>query len=141
MPHPSISPAIGSGTLPNGKTEPSGDFSLGRIGYQVGNTGHGKKRPVMTIFAVLLPIPQPAIVEAIKRVFPNDHLSLNDTQWLISANGTVIDISTRLGISDPKNPQAAIGNAVIFATTAYFGRAPTNTWDWLKTKLESPPSG
>jgi hypothetical protein len=38
----------------------------------------------MTIFAILLPIPQPNLFEAIKRVDPNDSMNLSDTQWLVS---------------------------------------------------------
>jgi hypothetical protein len=96
----------------------------------------------MTIFAVLLPGHQPGVVESIKRVYPNDHYGITDSQWLISANGTAIDVSAKLGVYDPKNPLTpSSGNAVIFATSSYFGRGPTPIWDWLKAKLESSPSG
>lgn len=95
----------------------------------------------MTIFAVMLPTPAPALSEAIKRLFPNDHLTISETQYLISAGGTALDLSAKLGVYDPKDPSKAVGNAVIFATSSYFGRAPTTIWEWIKTKLESPPSG
>jgi hypothetical protein len=96
----------------------------------------------MTVFAILLPGPQPRVVEAIKHAYPNDFLSITDIQWLISANGTAIDVSAKLGIYDPKNPTVPpSGNAVIFATSSYFGRAEATIWDWLKTKLEASPSG
>lgn len=96
----------------------------------------------MTVFAVLLPSPQPTLVTKIKREFPNDHLSINETQWLISTIGTVTELSAKLGIYDAANPAASpTGSAIIFATSAYFGRAPGTIWDWLKVKLESPPSG
>jgi hypothetical protein len=96
---------------------------------------------IMTIFAVLLPSPQPALVEAIKKHYPADHFGINETQWLISAAGTTIDLSAKLGIYDPKAPSsAAIGSAVILATSSYFGRAPTPLWDWMKAKLEAAPS-
>jgi hypothetical protein len=96
----------------------------------------------MTIFALLMPLPQPPLEEAIKREFPNDHYAINDTQWLISASGTVIDVSAKIGIADPKMPSApATGNGVIFATSSYYGRAPQPIWDWIKAKLEAPPNG
>jgi hypothetical protein len=94
----------------------------------------------MTIFAVMLPAPAPGLTEAIKRLFPNDHLAISDTQFLISAAGTTIDLSAKLGVYDPKQPAHTVGNAIIFATSSYFGRAPTTIWDWIKAKLESPPS-
>lgn len=96
----------------------------------------------MTIFAILLPNPAPALVSAIKTAYPFDHLSINDTQWLVSTTGTAIDLSAKIGVFDPANPTApAIGNAVIFATNGYFGRAPSNIWEWIRTKLEATPSG
>jgi len=96
----------------------------------------------MTIFAVLLPYPQPVIVKTIVDKFPTDHLAITETQFLISSSGTAIDISAKLGISDPNNPSAPpTGTAIIFATSTYYGRASTNIWDWIKAKLEAPPSG
>jgi hypothetical protein len=96
----------------------------------------------MTIFAVLLPTPQAAIAAEIEKSFPNDNLRLNETQYLISAGGTAIDLSAKLGLYDPKEPtKPAIGSAVVLATSSYFGRAPTGVWEWMKAKLESPPSG
>ena len=96
----------------------------------------------MTIFVVLMQSPQPQIVEAIKNSFAKDHLPLTETQFLISAIGTVQEVVARLGIYDPKDPNAVpTGTAVVFATSSYFGRGPTSLWDWLKTKLEAPSSG
>jgi len=54
----------------------------------------------MTVFAILMPSPQPKLAEKIKSVFPKDHLAINDTQWLISATGTVTELSAKLGIYD-----------------------------------------
>jgi len=94
----------------------------------------------MTIFAIMLPTPTPALSEAIKRLFPTDHLAISETQYLISAGGTVVDLSAKLGVYDINDPTKAVGNAVIFATSSYFGRAPATVWEWIKTKLETPPS-
>jgi hypothetical protein len=96
----------------------------------------------MTIFAILLPTPQPRLVESIKTAYPNDFFQLTDTQWLVSAFGTVMEVSAKIGVADPNNRQKpAIGSAVIFATTSYYGRAPTPVWDWIKAKLEQRPNG
>jgi hypothetical protein len=95
----------------------------------------------MTIFAILMPTPQPALAEKIKAVFVN-HYQLNDTQWLISTSGTAIEISTKLGIADPNNLAApAMGLGIVFATSSYYGRAPQPVWDWIKAKLEGPQNG
>jgi hypothetical protein len=96
----------------------------------------------MTIFAILLPTPQPKLVAAIKAAYVDEHLALNDTQWLVSAGGTAMDVSAKIGVTDPNNRQATpVGSAVIFSITSYYGRAPTPVWDWIKAKLEKPPDG
>jgi hypothetical protein len=96
----------------------------------------------MTIFVILMPSLQPTLAAKIKEKFSSDHLAITETQWLISTTGTVTDLSATLGIYDPKNPAATpTGQGVVFATSAYFGRAPTTVWDWLRAKLETSPNG
>lgn len=91
----------------------------------------------MTIFAILLPRAQPALEQKLTAEFKADFLKITDTQWLISASGTAQEISVRLGIFDPTNPSAPpVGDAIVFATSGYFGRAPANVWEWIKAKLE-----
>jgi hypothetical protein len=96
----------------------------------------------MTIFAVLLPTPQPGLVNEIRNAYPSDHLSITDTQWIISGTGTAIDVCAKLKIYDAKDPgREPSGSAVVFAVSNYFGRAPQNIWDWIKVKLEATPNG
>ncbi len=91
----------------------------------------------MTIFAVLMPTPQAALSEKIVAEYPSDSLQINDQQWLISASGSVIDVCARIGIVDSKDlAKPSIGNAVVFATSSYYGRGPATTWDWIKSKLQ-----
>jgi hypothetical protein len=91
----------------------------------------------MTVFVILLPTPAPAVVEGIKKAFPDNYFSINDTQWLVSTTGTAMEVTSKIGVFDPKVPLSPpIGNAVVFSTNGYFGRAPTNIWEWIKTKLE-----
>jgi hypothetical protein len=94
----------------------------------------------MTIFVLMMPTPQPALAQKVQAEFNGNSLSITDTQWLISASGTAQEVSTRLGITDPTNPSAQpVGVGIVFATSGYFGRAPSNIWEWLKAKLEAPP--
>jgi hypothetical protein len=94
----------------------------------------------MTIFAVLLPIPQPSLAAEIRAAYPGDHLMITDTQWLISGAGTVIDVTAKIGIYDQSLPdRIPTGSAIVIAMSAYYGRAPTPIWDWIKAKQESPP--
>jgi len=96
----------------------------------------------MTIFAILLPEPNAKLADAIKAAYPHDWLALSDTQFLVSSAGTAMDLSAKIGVADPTNPQKpAVGNAVIMAVSSYYGRAPTPVWEWIKAKLEAPPNG
>jgi hypothetical protein len=96
----------------------------------------------MTIFAILMPSPQPRLAQVIKEAFPNDHLFVTDTQWLVSTAGTAVELSAKVGIFDPNTPSAApTGVAMVFATSSYAGRAQTPIWDWIKAKLEALPGG
>jgi hypothetical protein len=95
----------------------------------------------MAIFAILMPSPQPLLVETIKNKFPREHLSLSDTQWLISTTGTIIELTAKLGVYDANEPtKPPTGIAIIFAVSSYFGLAPATVWDWLKVKLEALPN-
>jgi hypothetical protein len=91
----------------------------------------------MTIFVLLMPTPQPLLAERIKAVYDSNYYELNETQWLLSSSGTVVEITTKLGIADPQNLNVhPTGIAIVFATSSYYGRAPQLVWDWIKTKLE-----
>jgi hypothetical protein len=92
--------------------------------------------------AVFVVIPQPnarigGLAPAITSQFADAYFPLEDEKgWLISATSTPQDLSSKLGITDGTN-----GAALIFEIGAYFGRANPNIWNWLKLKLERPPSG
>lgn len=94
----------------------------------------------MTVFAILMPSTQPNLAEKIKQVYPHDHYFITDTQYLVSSSETVLDVTAKLGIADKSNPNMPpSGVALVFAISSYYGRAPTVVWDWIKSKLESPP--
>ena len=91
----------------------------------------------MTIFALLLPLPQEALAARVVQAYPDNFLKLNDLHWLISSRETAIEVTKKLGIVDPEMSGPALGTGIIFATSSYYGRAPTATWDWIKAKLEA----
>lgn len=97
----------------------------------------------MTIFAILITDPtSDKLVSKIKAEYPLNYFNISDTQWLISADGTPIDMCVKLGIYDTANPAAPhTGNAVVVQVASYFGRAPKPIWDWITAKLESRPHG
>jgi hypothetical protein len=79
---------------------------------------------------------KPDVVEsAIKEKFPNDYIGLQGDEWLVAAKGTAKEVSDTLGITGEAT--ARLGSAIVFATTGYFGRAPTEVWEWIRTKTEA----
>jgi hypothetical protein len=96
----------------------------------------------MTIFVLVMPTPQPVLAARILSDFNGNSfpLTVDQTQWLISASGTAQEICAKLGMYDPANPNAApTGLGIVFASAGYFGRGPSNVWEWIRVKLEAPP--
>ena len=89
----------------------------------------------MSVFAVLLPTPQPSLATRIEKEYTGSYLKLSDTQYLVSSRGTAIEVSARLLIN---SAGVLADNAIVFAISSYWGRAPTAVWDWIKARMESP---
>lgn len=85
----------------------------------------------MTIFAVFRAQKPELLGSAIAREFPDDYLQISDDQWLISADMTPKEVSDKVGITGGDN-----GSAIIFSMRGYYGRAPTDVWEWIKVKAE-----
>jgi len=87
----------------------------------------------MSIFVIFRTQNPEKIAEALNEQLPDDHLLLQHGEFLVSTSGTAKELSDRLKISDGTN-----GAAMVFSMANYFGRAPTDIWDWVKTKAEKP---
>jgi hypothetical protein len=84
----------------------------------------------MTLFVIIPTDPDPIEIEAeIAKLLPNDSYRLPQGEWVVRYSGTTQELSNALLITDGSSE-----NAVIFAISAYFGRAPTNIWEWVKTR-------
>jgi hypothetical protein len=59
-------------------------------------------------------------------------LDTGRNEWIVSFKGTAKEVSDKLGVSNGKS-----GGAIIFGMAQYFGRAPTNIWDWIIAKAEA----
>lgn len=86
----------------------------------------------MTIFVVFRVAKPEKMQQAVTAAFPNDHLQLQDDEWLVSGIGTAKEISDKLRVSEPEGS----GSAMIFSMANYYGRATTEIWDWIKSKAE-----
>lgn len=57
--------------------------------------------------------------------------------WLIRFPGTSVELSNHVGITgQAEGAPALLGSALVIPVTAYYGRGPTEMWEWLKTRFE-----
>lgn len=86
----------------------------------------------MSIF-VIFRVSRPEILgPLIAQQFPNDFYEVADNEWLVSAHSTAKEVASKLGlVGSGEN-----GSAIVFKMDSYYGRAPTDIWDWVKTKSE-----
>lgn len=83
----------------------------------------------MAVFAVIaLDADAKKLETAIEMNFGTAFFKIADGHWLISTNGTAESIGIKLGIKD-----GGAGRAIIYNLGGYYGFAPTNIWEWLKT--------
>lgn len=70
---------------------------------------------------------------AIKQKFPEAHYPLANNTWIVIADSTAKGISDQLGITD-----GSIGAGVVLLFTSYYGRASTQLWEWVASKMGTP---
>lgn len=75
----------------------------------------------------------PALKEAVEKVFPEANLKIGIGQWLLVGPSTMTtaDISGKLGMLGSDTPN----DGVVLSVGSYFGRAPLNIWEWLSAKM------
>ncbi len=89
----------------------------------------------MAIFLVVPTGEQGGIKKALLSHKESGHLDFIDlpaTGFFVSFHGTSQELSGLIGISDGSS-----GNAVVASVGSYYGRAPTNIWDWVKSRMET----
>jgi hypothetical protein len=84
----------------------------------------------MALFAILAPLDNAKIGEAIEQAFPSEFFSVSNGQWFVSGTGTPKEISDRIGITDGKN-----GAGIVVAVSSYWGRSSPDLWPWLSARL------
>lgn len=61
----------------------------------------------------------------------------NNMGWFIDFDGTTIELSNALGVTgQAKGENSTVGSTLITAVTSYYGRGPTDMWEWLKIRFE-----
>ena len=61
-----------------------------------------------------------------------EYIDVPPNAYFISFRGTSEELSRILGITD-----GHVGTGVIVQFTSYYGRLPTNIWEWVKSRWES----
>lgn len=89
----------------------------------------------MSMF-LIVPINNPAAIEQQLNSFKDssslDFIKLPVSGFMVSYHGTSQELSNLLGITEGKS-----GTGVVASISSYYGRAPTDIWDWVKTRWEA----
>lgn len=86
----------------------------------------------MNIFLVIPTFPlRPELGATIEAKFKDEFYKLPNGEWLVAFDGTTQGLSDELGITDGSN-----GTGIVAMMSGYYGRAPTDIWEWLKTRFE-----
>jgi hypothetical protein len=81
-----------------------------------------------------------ALTAAVGANFPEkDRFELpHQAGWLVQFDGTSIEASNFIGLTgQPKGESSPIGPALITHIVSYYGRGPTDMWEWIKLKFEA----
>lgn len=58
--------------------------------------------------------------------------------WFVKFSGTTVELSNAIGISgQEKGVTSTLGSALVTSLLSYYGRGPTDMWEWLKTRFEA----
>lgn len=71
-------------------------------------------------------------------IAPADRYPLpNQSGWFVWFDGTTVELSKFLGITGQEHGEASpVGSTVVALISSYYGRGPTDMWEWLKTRFE-----
>jgi hypothetical protein len=68
-------------------------------------------------------------LEELKTAQKLDFMKLPTSGYVVSFSGTAQELSNVSGISEGTS-----GTGLVTAASSYYGRAPTNIWDWIKSR-------
>jgi hypothetical protein len=119
----------------SGKTRSvSGDKMVFKGIWRIGVVSYGFDMTVFTVVITRETAPD-SFKERVEERFADNHKLVIPNVWLVAGRGSSHEISDRLGISD-----GSVGNGVVSSISGYYGRAPTDLWDWILAKWEETSS-
>lgn len=87
-----------------------------------------------TLFAVMTDPGNMVLPAALEQEFPDAHIKIRAGQWFVVGVGTATEISNKLKIT----PSTDSGAAVVVAVSGYYGRASSQVWEWVASKVGKP---
>lgn len=61
-----------------------------------------------------------------------------DGGWLIKFGGTTVELCNHLKITGlQEGAKPAVTSVLVVPLTSYYGRGPTDMWEWIKSRLEA----
>lgn len=72
-----------------------------------------------------------------ERIHAEDRYKLvSNRGWLVKFEGTSVQLSNHLEITgQEEGEKSAIGPAIVTLVGSYYGRGPTDMWEWLSLKF------
>ncbi len=57
--------------------------------------------------------------------------------WLVQHPGTTVEVSNYIGISNTdRTIPPETDSAIVTPVTSYYGRGPTDMWEWLSNRMD-----
>jgi hypothetical protein len=82
----------------------------------------------MALFAIIGIDPKPGLAAAVERDYAGKFVVVASNHWIVNGEGTAKSVSDNLGVRG-----GSLGNVIIYNVAGYYGFAPTNLWEWLKS--------
>lgn len=74
----------------------------------------------------------PAVRERVREIISDENrFELAEDRWVVVYEGSAQELAEAAGI---RGGEAPIGTGLVMSMTTYAGRAPTDLWDWLRSK-------
>jgi len=90
----------------------------------------------MTLFIVVGTFPRnfETLGQSVAEAYKDNHLRLNPGCWIIADSVTAREVSEKIGVGSTATPS---GTAVVASVANYYGRASTEIWEWMKSRLSA----
>jgi hypothetical protein len=73
---------------------------------------------------------------AVQSRFPDNHMRINDSCWLIADPLDVKSVSKKLGVAEGATPSTGVQNVLVIWVIGYWGHASMDMWSWMAQKIQ-----